>query len=158
MNIAPTIEGGLRIDPQTAEDWHIMRSIVQDANSHGIDLANRLGGLITEETIAEDWQDIVVPDLREMFMDDLNHIHAAIEAAAAFPKDGENPIFITREDAFTWYSSLNQARLALEERYRFGSDPESDPANLTPLRHEALIRSHFYCALQSFILRHALSP
>lgn len=157
MNIAPTIEGGLRLDPQTNEDWYILRSIAADANSHGIDLANRLGGLITDEKIAEDWQDIVVPDLRESFMDDLNHIQAAIESAAAFPKDGENPIWITREDAFTWYSALNQARLALEEKYHFGQDPESDPANLTPLRHEALIRSHFYSALQSFILRHALA-
>lgn len=157
MNIAPTIEGGVRIDPETYEDWHILRAISLDANSHGIDLANRLGGLITDETIAEDWQEIVVPDLREMFMDDLHHIQASIEAAAAFPKDGETPIWITREDAFMWYSSLNQARLAIEERYHFGQDPESDPANLTPLRHEALLRSHFYCALQSFILRHALT-
>jgi len=157
MNIAPTIEGGLRIDPETAEDWQILRAIAVDANSHGIDLANRLGGLITDETIAEDWQDIVVPDLREMFMDDLNHIQAAIETASAFPKDGETPIWITREDAFTWYSSLNQARLALEEKYNFGQDPESDAGNLTPLRHEALLRSHFYCALQSFILKHALT-
>ena len=157
MNIAPTIEGGLRIDPETDEDWHILRSIVLDANGHGIDLANRLGGLITDESIAEDWQDIVVPDLRESFMDDLNHIQASIEAAAAFPKDGETPIWITRDDASIWYSSLNQARLALEEKYHFGPDPESDAKNLTPLRHEALLRSHFYCALQSFILKHALS-
>lgn len=156
MKVAPTIEGGLRIDPETDDDWHILRSIVMDANSHGIDLANRLGRFITDEKIAEDWQDIVVPDLRESFMDDLNHIQAAIEAAAAFPKNGESPIWITREDAFTWYGSLNQARLALEERYHFGHDPESDPANMTPLRHEALVRSHFYCALQSFILHHAL--
>ena len=158
MNIAPTIEGGLRIDPETDEDWHILRAIVLDANGHGIDLANRLGGLITDETIAADWQDIVVPDLRESFMDDLNHIQASIEAAAAFPKDGETPIWITREDAFMWYSSLNQARLALEEKYQFGPDPESDTKNLTQLRHEALLRSHFYCALQSFILKHALIP
>ncbi len=157
MKVAPTIEGGLRIDPETAEDWHILRAIAMDANGHGIDLASRLGGLITDEKIAEDWQDIVVPDLRESFMDDLNHIQASIEAAAAFPKEGESPIWITPDDAFNWYSSLNQARLSLEEKYHFGPDPESDPANLTPLRHEALIRSHFYSALQSFILRHALS-
>lgn len=157
MNIAPTMEGGLRIDPETDEDWHILRAIALDANGHGIDLANRLGGLITDEAVAEDWQDIVVPDLREMFMDDINHIQASIEAAAAFHKDGEHPIWITPEDAFTWYSCLNQARLALEEKYRFGQNPESDPANMTPLRHEALLRSHFYCALQSFILKHALT-
>lgn len=156
MKIAPTIEGGLRIDPETNEDWHILRAIALDANGCETDLADRLGGLVTDGKISEDWQDIVVPDLRESFADDLHYIYAAIEAAAAFQDAGESPIWITREDAFTWYSGLNQARLALEDKYTFGSDPEADPANLIPIRHEALLRNHFYCALQSFILTHAL--
>ncbi len=156
MKILPTIEGGLRIDPEKPEDWHILRAIMLDASGHETDLATRLGNLIIDEKIAEDWQDIVVPDLRESFADDLHHIYAAIEAASAFQDSGESPVWITREDAFTWYSGLNQARLALEEKYHFGPDPESDTANLTPLRHEALLRSQFYCALQSFILQHAL--
>jgi len=156
MKVAPTLEGGLRIDPENAEDWHILRAILLDANGHEADLATRLGGMVTDERIAEDWRDYVVPDLRESFCDDLNHIQAAIETAAAFPKNGESPIWVTREDAFSWYSALNQARLALEEKYGFGPDPDSDPANLSPIRHEALLRSQFYCALQSFLLRHAL--
>ncbi len=156
MKVAPTLEGGLRIDPENAGDWHILRAILLDANGAETDLAERLGGMVTDERVAEDWQDIVVPDLRESFADDLNQIHAAIETAAAFPNDGASPIWITREDAFSWYSALNQARLALEERYRFGSDPESDPANLQPIRQEALIRSFFYLELQGLILRHAL--
>ncbi|MDP4626498.1 MAG: hypothetical protein NWT08_15335 [Akkermansiaceae bacterium] len=156
MKIAPTIEGGLRIDPETDEDWYILRAIVLDANNCETDLASRLGDLVTDEKLAEDWQDIVVPDLRESFSDALHYIQGSLEAASAFPKDGEHPIWITREDAFTWYSALNQARLALEERFHFGPDPASDAANLTPLRHEALLRSHFYSALQSFILDHAL--
>jgi hypothetical protein len=156
MKVAPTLEGGLRIDPETAEDWHILRAILLDANGNETDLATRLGGMVTDERIAEDWRDFVVPDLRESFADDLNQIQAAIETAAAFPKDGESPIWITREDAFSWYSALNQARLGLEEKYGFGSDPESDPSNLQPVWHEAMLRSQFYCALQSFLLRHAL--
>jgi hypothetical protein len=112
--------------------------------------------MVTDERVAEDWQDFVVPDLRESFADDLNQIQAAIETAAAFPNDGESPIWIKHEDALPWYSALNQARLALEEKYAFGSDPESDPSNLQPVRNEALLRSQFYCALQSFLLRHAL--
>lgn len=156
MKIGPTIEGGLRIDPQTPEDWHILRAISLDANGSETDLASRLGNLVTDEKIAEDWQEIVVPDLRETFADDLHYIYAAIEAAAAFQDGEENPIWITREDAFTWYSALNQARLSLEEKYKFGADPESDAANLSPVRHEALLRNHFYSALQSFILQHAL--
>ena len=156
MKIAPTMEGGLRIDPETPEDWHILRAILLDANGHETDLASRLGNLMTDEAIAEDWQDIIVPDLRESFTDDLHHIYAAIEAAAAFPEGEDHPIWITPGDAIIWYGALNQARLALEEQYHFGPDPESDSANLSPVRHEALLRNHFYSALQSFILEHAL--
>ncbi|MBC7981117.1 MAG: hypothetical protein H7Y36_11190 [Armatimonadetes bacterium] len=157
MNVAPTLEGGLRIDPETPEDWHILRAITLDANSHGIDLASRLGGLVAHEKLAEDWQEIVVPDLRESFADDIFYISSAIETASAFPGDSESPIFITPEDAFVWYGGLNQARLALEEKYHFGNDPESDPANLSPQRHEAFLRGRFYCALQSFILKYGLT-
>ena len=158
MNIAPTIEGGMRIDAESPDDWHILRAIAQDANCHGIDLANRLGSLITDEAIAEDWQEIIVPDLRESFSDDLHYIYASIEAASAFPGHEESPIWITREDALIWYSGLNQARLALEECHTFGPGSDADLEALTPLRREALIRSHFYCALQSFLLKHSMIP
>ncbi len=157
MKIAPTIEGGLRIDPENDIDWHLLRSIMLDANASNQDLAARLGNLISHEKISEDWQDIVVPDLRESFSDDLHHVYAAIETAFAFPKDNETPIWISPTDAHKWYSALNQARLELEEIYHFGQNPESDPKNRKPIRHDALLRSRFYCSLQSVILDHAFS-
>ncbi len=43
MKIAPTMEGGLRIDPETDEDWHILRAIALDANGCETDLADTLG-------------------------------------------------------------------------------------------------------------------
>src|SRR5690606_39133692 len=92
MNIAPTMEGGLRIDPETPEDWYVLRAIIQDANSQNTDLASRLGDLMVDETFAEDWQEIIVPDLRESFNDALHHIYAAIEAASAFPGENGSPI------------------------------------------------------------------
>lgn len=154
MKIAQTLEGGLRIDPTTPEDWYILRAIIFDANRRETDLATRLGGMVSDEGIAEDWRDIVVPDLRESFADDINRIQAAIETAAAFPKDGQHPIWITRDEALTWYSALNQARLALEEIHRFESEP--DPENDSQVRHEALMRSRIYGELQSYILQHVL--
>jgi len=157
MKIAPTIEGGLRIDPENDIDWHLLRSIMLDANPSNHDLAERLGKLISNKKIAEDWQDIVVPDLRESFSDDLHHVYAAIETAAAFPKDNETPIWISRSDAHKWYSALNLARLELEEIYHFGPNPETDPKNHKPVRRDALIRSRFYCGLQSIILDRVMS-
>jgi len=155
MNIAPTIEGGLRIDPENPKDWHILRAIVIDATQSHNDLASRLGAVITDERLSEDWNDIIVPDLRESFSDDLHHIQAAIETAAAFPKDKRSSIWVTREDAMQWYSALNQARLALEDTHRFSTSPDPDPKNL--VRFEAYLRSQFYCAFQSLLLRHAIT-
>jgi hypothetical protein len=155
MKIAPTIEGGLRINPENDIDWHLLRSIILDANASDHDLAARLGGLISDERVSEDWQDIVVPDLRESFSDDLHHVYAAIESAAAFPKDHEMSIWISPADAQKWYSALNQARLELEEIHHFGPKPELDAKNLKPIRRDALLRSRFYCELQAVILDHA---
>jgi hypothetical protein len=157
MKVAPTIEGGLRINPENDMDWHLLRSIILDANASDHDLAARLGDLIYDEKISEDWQDIVVPDLRESFSDDLHHVYAAIETAAAFPKNDETPIWISPADAQKWYSALNQARLELEEIHRFGQNPELDAKNFKPIRRDALLRSRFYCELQSLILDHVFS-
>lgn len=157
MKVAPTIEGGLRINPENDIDWHLLRSIILDANASDHDLAARLGDMMSDEKISEDWQDIVVPDLRESFSDDLHHVYAAIETAAAFPKDDETPIWISPADAQKWYSALNQARLELEEIHHFGQNPELDAKNFRPVRRDALLRSRFYCELQSLILDHVFS-
>jgi hypothetical protein len=156
MKIAPTIEGGLKIEPENAQDWHVLRAITLDAKGEEYDLASDLGDLITDEKLSEDWRDFVVPDLRESFSDDLHHVNAAIEAADAFSKEREAAIWITREDAENWYSALNQARLALEETYRFGDETDIEIESLTQLKREGLFRNHFYCALQSFILEHVM--
>ncbi len=156
MKAMPTLEGGLRIDTENAADWEILRAIVSDANSNGIDLASRLGGLISEEAGAQDWEDFVVPDLREAFQDELAQVGATIESAIFEAEEGPGPIWITREDAFPWYSALNQARLAIEERYAFGSGHSLSLDGLTPARRSAWIRSRFYEDIQGLLLDHVM--
>ncbi len=156
MKIAPTISGGMRIDPESPDDWHILRSITRDANCAQTDLADRLGRLVTNETMADDWQELIVPDLREAFNDHLHTVYAAIEAAAAFPDEEEHPIYITSDDGMTWFSALNQARLNLEEIHQFGPEPSLESTKSSQVRHEAHLRSRFYSALQGFILLHVL--
>lgn len=156
MKAMPTLEGGLRIDTENAADWEVLRAIVSDANSNGIDLASRLGGMISEEAGAQDWEDFVVPDLREAFQDELAQVGAAIESAIFQAEEGPGPIWITREDASAWYSALNQARLAIEEHYAFGSGDSISPEGLTPARRAAFIRSRFYCAIQGLLLDHVM--
>jgi hypothetical protein len=156
MKALPTLEGGLRIDAEDPSDWELLRSIIVDANDGKIDLASRLGGLISEEAGAADWEEYVVPDLREEFQDQLAQIGAAIEAASFHSQNGPGPIWITREDASAWYSSLNQARLALEERFHFGPSETINLKKLTPERQAAFIRSKFYCAIQSLLLEYVI--
>lgn len=156
MKAMPTLEGGLRIDTENFNDWGILRSIIGDANGSGIDLASRLGALISEEVGGLDWQEYVVPDLREGFQDELAQVSASIESAIVEANGGPGPLWITRGDVFPWYSTLNQARLALEERYHFGPSETIDPAGFTPARRAALMRSKFYCAIQGLLLEHVM--
>ena len=156
MKAMPTLEGGLRIDAENFNDWGMLRSIIGDANGCGIDLASRLGGLISQEAGAEDWEEYVVPDLREGFQDELAQIGAAIESAIFNADAGPGPLWISREDVFPWYSALNQARLAIEEQFHFGPGDTIDPADLTPKRRAGFMRSQFYGAIQSLLLEHVM--
>lgn len=156
MKSMPTLEGGLRIDTEEASDWDLLRCIVMDANGCKTDLASRLGGLISEEAGGEDWREYVVPDLREEFQDELAQVGALIESAA-FNAEGEaGPLWISPEDGFAWYGSLNQARLSLQEQYRFEPIRSIDLENLTPERCAALIRFQFYGEIQDELLRHVM--
>lgn len=156
MRALPTLEGGLRIDAEDASDWELLRAIIVDANVGENDLASRLGGLISEDAGGSDWEEYVVPDLREEFQDQLAQIGAAVEAATFHAQNGPGPIWITRDDAAAWYSSLNQARLAIEERFHFGPTETINTKKLNPEKQAAFIRSKFYCAIQSLLLEYVM--
>ncbi|MEI8037458.1 MAG: hypothetical protein WCJ14_03615 [Verrucomicrobiota bacterium] len=156
MKITPTRGGGLRIDAEEPGDWLLLKGIAHDAVSGDEKPARRLGQLITDEEVAADWRDYVMPDLEAGFVADVLHVTTAIAAARFEAGDGPGPLWITREDAFPWYGTLNQARLALEERFHFGGHESVDPADLLPVPRAAFLRSHLYCAIQSLLLEHAL--
>lgn len=156
MKIMQTLEGGLRIDAEDEGDWDLLDGITQDAVSGDEPLAQRLGSLITDEDVAPDWKEYIVPDLEEEFSADLLHVQTAI-AVARFESVGKSgPLWITPEDATQWFSALNQARLALEERFHFGPSERVNPASLPALPRSAFLRSQFYCAVQSLLLEHVM--
>ena len=156
MKIMPTLDGGLMIDADDPGDWQLLKGITTDAVSGDEKLALRLGNLITEEELARDWQDYVIPDLDAGFSTDVLHVATSIAAARVDAGGGPGPLWITRDDAFHWYSALNQARLALEERFHFGPSQAIDPGTLPPSRRSAFLRSQFYCAIQSLLLEHVM--
>jgi len=157
MKAMPTLEGGLRLDTEDPSDWELLRAVIADAHAPATeDLANRMGNLISEEAGAEDWEEYIVPDLREGFQDELAEVGAAIESAIVESDGQAGPIWITPENAYPWYSALNQARLALEEQFKFGPSEELDVPTLSPVRAAAFLRSKFYCAIQSLLLEYVM--
>jgi len=156
MKIMPTREGGLRINAEEAGDWRLLQGIPTDALSWDEKLARRLGKLITDEATAADWKDYVIPDLEAGFSAEVGHVTSAITAARFEAGGGPGALQIAREDGFQWYSTLNQARLALEERFHFGTHDTIDPASLQPVPRAAFLRSHLYCAIQGMLLEHVL--
>ena len=156
MNAMPTLEGGLRIDAVDSTDWLLLSAATDDAVSGDVKLAQRLGDLITDREVAADWQEFIVPDLDEGFSADIVYVATRIAAARVETGGGPGPLWITPEDAAPWYSTLNQARLALEERYDFGPGESIDLAALSVDERSGFFRSQFYCGLQSLLLEHVM--
>lgn len=159
MKVMPTLEGGLRIAVETATDWLVLEQIAADALQGGEEkLPSRLSALMDEES---EWEEIVIPELKDFFSGQLHKVADTVHQAqkdadpAAEPPEGK--VFIVREDGQQWYGALNQARLALESRYKFGPTQEVSEVNSFPVaKRSAFIRSQFYCALQSVLLEHVL--
>lgn len=156
MKIMQTLEGGLRVDLEDEEDWGILLGILRDATSCEDKLAERLGNMVTAKEVADDWKEFIVPDLDATFDADLTHVSNSITAARLESAGGPGPLWISKDDGFRWYSALNQARLAIEERYHFGPSESVDPKGLTPESSGALLRSLIYTNLQSLLLDRVL--
>jgi len=157
MKLAPTLQGGFRIDADGPEDWIVLDAICADAVAlPGPPLYDQLSENMPNDP---DWEEFVAPDIRSQFSDQIAYVSRAISSA---PRD-ENQvgsIAIASEDAMTWYGAINQARMTLEQLYQvskiedFGDLDEIN--GLSEEKHSALVRSHFYSALQSLLLDYVL--
>lgn len=156
MKILPTLEGGLRIDIEDDGDWKVLMGITHDALSCDASLGRRMGNLITDEEVAPDWEEYIIPDLEESFQGELSHVATAIAAARVECGGKSGPLWITRDDAQMWYGALNQARLALEEIHRFGPGEKLNSAALPHVSSNAFLRSQFYCAVQNLLLEYVM--
>ena len=143
MKAAPTLDGRVRIDPERPLDLIVLRAIVSDAQRSSDDLVARLGRGM-DEAVVEDWCDFVKPELEGQFSRQLVDVAEDLSKAQI----GE-PIFIGPDRVDSWYGSMNQARLALEEQHQFG-DEELEP--MTAEEASARIRFQFYGYLQDLML------
>ena len=156
MKILPTVEGGLRIEVETATDWMVLENIAPDALDGGSEkLPSRLSALMDDDS---DWEELVIPELKEFFTGQLRKVADTVHQAqrdATDPPEGE--VFIMRADGLEWYGALNQARLALESRHKFGPTQDIEDLDSFPApKRSAFIRSQVYCALQSVLLEHVI--
>ncbi len=156
MRITPTLEGGLRIDAEDLTDWEVLHAIVHDAQRPEIDLANNLGNLIKDESTAGDWEEYVIPDLREGFENQLSIVAKSVQEAVDQSAGEPGSVWIAPADGFPWYGALNQARLALEDLHHFGPGDSVAIGELCPASRSAFLRSHFYLTLQSLLLDYVL--
>lgn len=157
MNIIPTLEGGLRVDLEDRADWLLLSQLIDDACRREHSLADELGAAIQEPEVAEDWFEYVVPELKEQFATSLETVRELIADSIQQHEGGPGSLWITRELGFDWFSSLNQARLAIESRHGFGNlDREEIDEDSNDTRRSAYYRSQFYSALQGLLLEHVL--
>lgn len=147
MTVGPTVAGGLKLAPETEHDWMLLIGIAGDSDS---DLAGRLAGLMDEDSM---WDEIVAPELTEEFSK--QRITVVKEVMKA--KEEEDDVHIVKSSADVWYGALNQARLALEDQYKFGAREEVDPKMFeNPSARAAYFRNNFYCHIQSLLLQYVM--
>jgi len=156
LKIIPTLEGGLRIDTEDTADWALLHHIAYDAISCEDSLSNRLGGLVIDPDVEDDWREFVLPDLDQQFSSALVNVTNTIKTAEVDLSEGVGVLWITKEDGMDWFSALNQARLALEEQYQLGNSADIEPEDLAPEERSAFLRSQFYSAIQGLLLEHVM--
>lgn len=134
---------------------------------------------VTDEELVDDWQEFVMPDLRQEFTRQLDCV--ANDLSQAQPESTPSPLHddLLREDEDesededaatspaatyeliipfdhieSWYGALNQARLVMQERYEF---PETENLEamvglLTSKNLKPYLTSRFYMEIQGALL------
>ena len=149
-------DGHVLLQVETAADWHMLESITKDGKRYA--LADALADSMEDDAVRQDWSDYVVPDLNDTFSQQLQFLSNVISHARTEAQAGIGTIVIPREDADTWYGALNQARLALEDRFDL-STMDSDEVMALPQAHRsAYFRSHIYLQMQSMLLDCLMAP
>lgn len=157
MKLAPTLQGGLRIDADSLEDWMVLDVICADAsNLPGAPLYERLSEKMPKDP---DWEEFVAPDIRSQFSDQITHVSRAI-SSASMDESHAGSIFISKEDAEVWYGAINQARMTLEQQFQISEMDEfvdlDELGELSEEKRSAVIRGHFYSTFQSLLLEYVL--
>jgi hypothetical protein len=145
-----------RIDPVLAE---LMRRIVPSADPGDNERAReRIFSAPTEdaneERFFEDWQELVQPELANLFQSSLDIIEGDLKKMHSNAATGEATLSMPSDHLEAWIHGLNQARLVLTERFQLHEeDMDSDPPPSSDPRSFLLLQLHMYAYLQELFLR-----
>jgi hypothetical protein len=141
-------------------ELHLLSSIAVAADVSGHEKARRRlfpsRATSDEEEGGEDWKEFVVPELERAFKDAIEIVNGDLAAVERSVKEGEE-IFCVKvpvDHTEQWYSALNQARLALGEKYDLPVSEEEFLAESAVFddRWLAGAQSHLYAVIQTFLL------
>ena len=138
---------GVHADPagSRAADERLYQDAAHDPDDPGADDINA------------DWREYTLPDFREQFSRQIDTVQADLAAAREKPGTSEGPfhdVTVPLDHVDAWYGALNQARLVMQERYRF-PEKETPEALFELLESENIgpyFTSRFYMEIQSVLL------
>lgn len=124
-----------------------------------------------EDELVEDWKEFVTAELEIKFVSDVGNFLSDLDEARAVRRisDEARPkqyrLDIPLEHGMAWFSTLNQARLLLDLKFKLHAPPD-DPATSTiqeqlsenddAVRLLVLMRYEFYAWIQEWLVRHVL--
>jgi len=147
MQLGPTIDGRVKIVINDENDFAFFAELLQDAM--GEDDTQPLVDQLARKGADEDWEEFVKPDLVEQFHQEKLKVG---EVLAKLQNEEETEIFIGPENAQDWYSTLNQARLHLENIHKVSEMPDDGLSSYEPHEIQVKMKYDLYTQIQSVIL------
>ena len=141
------MDGRLKVAIDNENDFAFFAELLQDA------MGDSGAQCITEQIVRnetdEDWEEFVKPDLLIQFKQEILNVSETLSAAQ---EEELKEFFIENDTAQDLYSTLNQARLNIENVYKLSELPE-DLDGLTLPMQEASAKYELYTQIQSIILQ-----
>ncbi|CAN5828295.1 hypothetical protein BH11VER1_BH11VER1_04180 [soil metagenome] len=123
-----------------------------------------------EGEFLEDWKEYVTDELHTQFASDVGILLDDIDALEKESDEKKEPelkfkLSVPLDHGTAWFSTLNQARLLLDQQYLLhpgGQDfePDAGPESIGDLdpaqRFAAYMRYEFYAVIQEWIVKHVL--
>lgn len=125
---------------------------------------------VREGEFLEDWTEFVAGELETQFAEDVGTLLTDLDAMESHPVEDEpgesrHRLTVPLDHGMAWFSTLNQARLMLDQRYRLHPNgqefdphpPEEQIPGIDPSeRFTVYMRYEFYAVLQEWLVKEVL--